>query len=407
MGTRRDFLQLLSGTAVGAALPFRPLEPTTSDALTLAKGLSYRVIVSEGDHLNAHDVMGAACDWVGFVQLEHRDDGLLWVNNDIGGSIVRVQRGSGRWVMVRDDAFNRRVTQGIGKARGGAVTPWGTVLAAEADDGWTIEIDVKTGAAKRLPALGRYSHGGMALQRTADQRCVIYSGHARPFGCLFKFISDVPGSLEQGQLYVANFEAKRWEQLSRDAQPALAKSFKDPLDVQTRLQEAAYLVGGSRLDSPAGVAIDGQTGSVLVSCLGNPERRNITGHVQRLSENGGDLLALTFEVATVLAGGVASKPNDLTLDRAGNLFVTPAGEGNALYLVQSRDWHGPPQIARLATAPRGGRLTGQTLARDGSTLFLSVQPATEHSHWPFGGAAKARSSVIAVEGDLLREVATL
>ncbi len=236
MGTRRDFLQVLSGTALGAALPFRPLEPTAADALTLAKGLAYRVIASQGDAINAHEVFGAGCDWVGFVQLDNRDDGLLWVNHDVGGSIVRVQRGSGHWVMIRDDAYNRRVTGGMSKARGGAVTPWGTILAAEADDGWIIEIDPRTGTSKRLPALGRYSHGGVALHQAVDNRCVVYSGHAKPYGCFFKFISDAPGSLDQGQLYVANLEDKRWEQLSRDAQPALAKSFKDQEGVQTRAQ---------------------------------------------------------------------------------------------------------------------------------------------------------------------------
>jgi secreted PhoX family phosphatase len=62
-------------------------------------------------------------------------------------------------------------------------------------------------------------------------------------------------------------------------------------------------------------------------------------------------------------------------------------------------------VTRIAAAPRGGKLIGQTLARDGSTLFMAVQPAAHNSHWPFGGDAAPRASVIAVEGDLLRDVA--
>jgi uncharacterized protein len=407
MGSRRDFLQLLGSGACAAALPFRPLQPTSADALTLAKGLSYRVIASEGDAINASQVFGAGCDYIGFVQLDNRDDGLLWVNHDIGGSFIRVQRGSGRWIMVRDDDFNRRITAGLGRARGGAVTPWGTVLTAMADDGWVVEIDPRGREAKVLHGIGRYSHGGLALREAADRRVVVYSGHAQPYGCLYKYITDAPGSLARGQLYVANLEAKRWEQLSRDAAPVLAKSFTGALDVQSRAPEAALRVGGSRLDSPAGIAVDGQTGCVFVSCLGNPDRRNFSGHVMRLAENDGDLLALTFEVATILTGDLAARPDDLALDRGGNLFVTPDSEGNALYVLPTRDWHASPVPTRIAVAPRGGKLTGQILARDGSTLFMSVRPAGQRSHWPFGGDAAPRASVIAVEGDLLREVAGL
>ncbi len=398
-----------------------PLEPTSADTLSLAAGLAYHVVVREGDVINGRgEVFGTGNDFLQFFPLDAEDDGLLWVNHEypvelfingkpreqaktkaevarermmIGGSIIRIKRDpdSGRWAMVRDDRYNRRITAetpiplvaprpiagsmtAVGTLAncGGGVTPWKTVLTAEenydlfygevdyrsgdsskrltADKrplrwnehfpmhpehyGWIVEVDPFTGAAKKLTALGRFAHECATLRQAADGRCVVYSGSDEKLGCLYKFIADAPGSLERGTLYVANFEARRWVPLLWAEQPVLHKTYRDQLEVLIRARDAGPLVGGSRLDRPEGIVIDPATQAVLVSFTNNTVRRNFHGSIVRIDESGGDPLALTFEHSTFLAGGEAtgfSCPDNLLFDPRGNFWFTTDVSGEELH----------------------------------------------------------------------------
>lgn len=441
--SRRRFLAWLGhappALALAAGLPraawagdeaaqITPLEPTQADTLSLAAGLAYHVIVREGDAINARgEVFGTGNDHLQFFPLDGPEDGLLWVNHEypvelflngkpadqpkskaevirqrmmIGGSIIRVKRDptTNRWVMIRDEQYNRRITAetpiplvaprpiagsmtAIGTLANcaGGKTPWNTVLTCEENYdlfygevdyksgdaskrptsdkrplrwqehfamppehyGWVVEVDPFTGGAKKLTALGRFAHECATIRQANDGRCVVYSGSDENMGCLYKFIADAPGTLERGTLYVASFEARRWIPLTWADQPVLKKTYKDQLEVLIRARDAGPLVGGSRLDRPEGIAVDPKTRAVLVSFTKNTVRRNDFGSIVRIEETGGDPLALTFEHSTFLAGGKATGfacPDQLIFDPRGNLWFSTGVSADELYGAKYGDF---------------------------------------------------------------------
>jgi uncharacterized protein len=187
-------------------LNFAPISPSTADQLIVAEGHSADVLLRWGDPIFAdapefdlNNLTAAAqerqfgynCDFVGFFPLPQgsnaTDHGLLVVNHEYtnpeimfagydsenptkeqvdyelaahGLSVVEIQKdGSGKWQVVRDSSYNRRITAntefGVSGAMAGSEwlrttadptgtsilgtlnncaagkTPWGTVMSAE------------------------------------------------------------------------------------------------------------------------------------------------------------------------------------------------------------------------------------------------------------------------------------
>ena len=158
-----------------------------------------------------------------------------------GGSILSIKKErSGRWRLNKDSPYNRRITgetpipfashrpiNGQNSAIGtmdncaGGVTPWGTILTCEEnyhgyygewnskgkkiksgywrwDDvydlspwhyGWVVEVDIRTGAAMKLTALGRFAHEGATPCLADDGRVVVYMGDDGNDQFIYKFIS--------------------------------------------------------------------------------------------------------------------------------------------------------------------------------------------------------------------------
>ncbi len=192
--TRRDFLKFMGQGAALISLsnlsssctfirknrgPFKALNPSSDDALLLAEGFKYNILIQQGDSINLRgESFGSDCDFTCFIPMYvgSTDDGLLWVNHEsfqpvllghsgsktkemvmkeqreVGGSILRIKKSSqtGEWYFVEDDSFNRRLDattpikfangvsikgsqQAIGTLANcaGGLTPWGTVLTCE------------------------------------------------------------------------------------------------------------------------------------------------------------------------------------------------------------------------------------------------------------------------------------
>ncbi len=402
----------------------------------------------------------------------------------VGGSVVRIKKDSaGKWRVVLNDPHNRRYhgqtkipfawdepIAGANHAIGtfancsGGVTPWGTILTAEENYqyyygetdyndpewktrrpetlaygwekffdyppehyGWIVEVDLKTGHARKLVALGRCAHECATIFEAPDGRLVVYTGDDDNDQCLYKFISSKPGSLTEGTLYVANIETGKWISLDIEEQPILKENFKSQTEVLIRLREAADLVGGSKLARPEDIDIDPISKDVFVSLTNNVPKENYYGEILKIVEKSPDKTSLEFEAITFLAGGEETGfacPDNMAFDQQGNLWFTSDISGskmnkdpyslyknNGLFVVPvfGRD---AGLVVQVASAPVDAELTGPYFSPDGKTLFLSVQHPGERSpnleqltsNWPNGGDELPKPAVVAISGRLLERL---
>ncbi len=396
---------------------------------------------------------------------------------EVGGSILHLKKAKGQWQVQKNDAYNRRLDgftnipfnwpepiagsrSGIGTLGNcaGGVTPWGSILTCEENYdlfygerdfatgqrntvkgeygwhkyydyppehyGWVVEVNPKTGEARKHVALGRCAHECATVKELPDGRIVVYTGDDANDQCLYKFISSKPGSLSEGTLYVANTQQGKWVSLKYGEQPVLQQHFKNQTEVLVRLREAAKLVGGTPLDRPEDIEINPANGDVLVTLTNNLPKGNFVGSILKITEKGGRHDALEFASAAFLTGGEETgfaSPDNMAFDSAGNLWFTSDISGsatnnpavpeylpfknNSLFVVPV-DGPQAGEVIRVANAPVNAEFTGPFFAPDGKTLFLSVQHPGEYSesedrpksHWPEGGDAMPRPAVVAIYG---------
>lgn len=403
----------------------------------------------------------------------------------VGGSIVRVKRKNEKspWKLMANDKYNRRLTGAtvIPFAAGekimdsetavgtiancaGGITPWKTILTCEENYdnfygeailtakgvrkvtyvdayqkwhevyslppehyGWVVEVNPLTGDAKKLTALGRFAHECATTVEVADGRTVVYMGDDAEDQCLYKFISRGKGSLDYGDLYVANLEKGRWILLDQAVQPELKSFFKSQRDVLVYTRQAAQMVGGTPLDRPEDIEIDPVTKSIVVALTGNVLKKNFHGSILRIVEENNDPLSLSFQPTIFLTGGPQSGfscPDNFVFDKKGNLWMTTDiaerdigtehykfhGNNSLFYIPMSGENAG--KALRIATAPYDAEFTGPSFDPDFKNLFLSVQhpgggsraAGKLTSHWPNGGTSIPRPAVVVINGDLLEKL---
>lgn len=291
--------------------------------------------------------------------------------------------------------------------------------------GWVVEINPVTRQAVKHISLGRFAHEGATCVTASDGRCVVYMGDDKADECFYKFISAKPGSLSEGTLYVANLEKGQWMPLDLKQSPQLRNHFKTQTDVLIRSREAAKILGGTPLDRPEDCEVDPVTKSIILACTNNPKAGRPYGSLMRFEEENQDHLSLKFKSQTWIAGGEASGfacPDNLCFDPSGNLWVTTDISGkfmnkdeyafhgnNSLFVIPMK---GPQagKAFRVASAPFDAEFTGPCFSPDGKTLFIAVQhpgetskgPANLTSHWPDGGNAIPRPTVVTVQGPALQ-----
>jgi secreted PhoX family phosphatase len=306
---------------------------------------------------------------------------------NVGGTIVRIKEENGKWEIVKNDPFNRRITAktpiklnwdtpikgkttviGTHSNCSGGITPWKTFLTCEENYdsfygeteydendvpkhipssygwekvhnhppehyGWVVEIDPKDGSAQKHVALGRFAHECCTLYELEDKRVVAYTGDDKVNEHLYKFISSKPGSLKEGTLYVADIDNGKWLALDWETQTVLKKKFKDQTEVLIRAREAAKLLGATELNRPEDIEIDPITGHILVSLTNNVTKKDYHGSILKIEENDGAFDALTFTASTYKAGGEEngfSCPDNLAFDLAGNLWITSDMSGSLM-----------------------------------------------------------------------------
>ncbi|WP_258105051.1 PhoX family phosphatase [Marinoscillum sp. MHG1-6] len=397
---------------------------------------------------------------------------------EVGGSIIKLKKSLfGGWKPVIGDELNKRITahtpipfkwhekvarkdQAIGTLANcsGGVTPWGTILTCEENYnnfygerdyanakfrksylgwesfkgnptehyGWVVEVNPITGEAQKHVGLGRFAHECATVQALEDGRVVIYTGDDIEGGCLYKYISEEPGQIYPGKLYVANTEKGEWIHLDYGS---LSHLFKSETEMLIRCRDAAIAIGGSQLDRPEDIEIDPLTGDVIISLTDNVKKDNHFGSIVKLSETDTNYESLTFSYDTLLTGGEETGfacPDNLIFDKVGNLWFTSdikganLGKGmfesfgnNGLYVL-IRNGEQAGKIIQVASAPKEAELTGPCFSDDWETLFLSVQHPGERSsqdnytsNWPKGGAEMPRPSVVAITGGFLEAIQDL
>jgi secreted PhoX family phosphatase len=395
---------------------------------------------------------------------------------EVGGSLIHLKRNEKEeWKLVLNSDYNRRLDgftsiefspkqkiKGSEKAIGtlancaGGVTPWGNILSCEENYqncygeieydaknvgvkknaewtsgwdihynhptehyGWVVEVNPKTGEAKKLVSLGRFVHEGATCISTKDGRTVVYMGEDITDGCFFKFVAKDNMNLDEGELFVANIEKGEWISLDYKKNKKLKERFKDQSEVLIRASEAAALVGGSKLDRPEDCEIDFKTGTIYLNCTNNNSKNRPYGSILKFNESG-DYDAMKFTSSLFIPGGPISGiacPDNIAIDRNGHLWITtdisedkigksPYEEfgNNALYFVPTSGKN-QGKAYRVAQAPMDAELTGPCFSPDGTTLFLSIQhPGARTkslskltSHWPDGGESLPKPSVVALK----------
>ncbi len=326
--------------------------------------------------------------------------------------------------------------------------------------GWIVEVDPlnPNKAPVKRTALGRFAHEAASPVVAANGQVAVYMGDDDKFEYVYKFVSSQhfdakhPAAnadlLDQGTLYAARFDADgrgEWLPLVYDPEGPLnaATGFRNQAEVLINARAAADVLGATMMDRPEDVEPNPLTGKVYIVCtrnesradqnvqgsyghrkidLGpnaaNPRGKNLWGHIIELTENNNDHTATKFSWEVLLMGGDAAtesvprtcfigSPDNLGFDASGNLWIVtdgpqPSNNNNGCFVCPTTgDQRGV--VKQFMSAPIGAEVCGCVFTPDNETLFLSIQHPGEEgslsnlaSHWPDGGDAVPRSTVIAV-----------
>jgi len=321
--------------------------------------------------------------------------------------------------------------------------------------GYVVEIDPldPTSTPQKRTALGRMKHENAEVVLSADRRVVVYMGDDERGEYLYKFVSEAPyteGSatntlLDRGTLYAGKFnDDGRGEWLALTPETTGLSSSAD-ICIHTRL--AASAVKATTMDRPEWVAAHPNGAEVYV-CLTNnkfrgrkpnrggdptpvggpnPRARNIYGQIVRWRPDDGDHGVAGFSwdffalagnpmihdddragTKNVTPENMFNSPDGLSFDTQGRLWIRTdgkntnsgdfEGQGNNQMLV------GDPasgEIRRFMVGPRECEVSGLTWSTDKKTLFVGIQHpgAKGGSHFPDGGDAPPRSSIVAIARD--------
>ena len=332
--------------------------------------------------------------------------------------------------------------------------------------GWVVEIDPQdpSSVPVKHTALGRFRHENVALRSAPSEPVIAYMGDDRTNGHVYKFISAgrfVPGSaankqlLSSGRLFSARFNADgtgQWIELAASTPlnpypgavvpvvPAGATTLGGVYGTQGNLVIDAYrasnLAGSTPTGRPEDVEVHPADRSVYIAFTANATAQNslfnnIYGELVRIVEGSGDGLGTTFTWQRWRAGGpndaaragqVFAAPDNLSFDRAGNLWIVTdissanlnsnanytAFRNNGVFFVPTSGTHAGSAF-QFASAPAESELTGPSWTPDETTLFLAVQHPGEvngrrvsaslpprGSNWPYRDHGAPLPSVVAI-----------
>ncbi len=325
--------------------------------------------------------------------------------------------------------------------------------------GWVVEIDPMdpTSTPIKRTALGRFKHENAEVVVNADGRVIVYMGDDEKGEHIYKFVSRLkldrqnPANnrhlLDDGTLYVARFDdaagrqVGEWLELTHGKNGLTAEAgFKDQADVLVHARLAATVVGATTMDRPEWIAAHPTKPQVFVTLTNNSDRgvkanqtmngpnpraKNVYGQIVRWSPERGDHASTKFTwdiyalagnpslhkdayagSSNITLANMFNSPDGLTFDRDGRLWIQTdgdysnakefAGMGNNQMLCGNPE---TGEIKRFMVGPIACEITGIAWAPDQKTMFVGIQHPGEKlatSHFPQGGDAVPRSSIIAI-----------
>src|SRR5688572_4151691 len=333
--------------------------------------------------------------------------------------------------------------------------------------GWVVECDPHDPSfiPVKHTMLGRFRHENVALRASRGAAVVAYMGDDRTNGHVYKFVSDSryagPDAphrgtlLSRGRLYAALFHANgrgEWVELAPDTRlrpnpeskfPEIPKGSTTLGDVYADLGaivsdgfRAANLVGATPTGRPEDVEVHPFDGSIYIAFTAHATApatmfSNTFGQIWRLVDTDQGT-GSRFTWMRWMAGGpndpaqaghVFAAPDNLSFDRAGNMWIVSdirssylngdarytAFMNNGMFFVPTSGADAG-RAFQFASGPCESELTGPSWTPDEATLFLSVQhpgsahgmrtrgtPAPHGSNWPNGRLdAPPRPGVVAI-----------
>ena len=308
-------------------------------------------------------------------------------------------------------------------------------------------------------ALGRVKHENAEVVVNADGYVVVYMGDDEKGEHIYKFVSakkfDAKNPhanrdlLDEGTLYVARFSTVdgkpqgegEWLELTHGKNGLTAEAgFKDQAEVLVHTRLAATVVGATTMDRPEWIAAHPTLAQVYVTLTNNSDRgvklnqavngpnpraKNVYGQIVRWTPKGNDHTShqFTWDIfalagnptwhkdayagsANITPDNMFNSPDGLAFDRDGRLWIQTdgdysnanafAGMGNNQMLCANPV---TGDIKRFLVGPVGCEITGIAFTPDQKTMFVGIQHPGEKltpSHFPHGGDAVPRSSIIAI-----------
>lgn len=308
-------------------------------------------------------------------------------------------------------------------------------------------------------ALGRIKHENAEVVVNADGHVVVYMGDDEKGEHIYKFLSakkfdaiNIKANrdlLDEGTLYVARFKTVdgkaqgegEWLELTHGKNGLTAEAgFKDQAEVLIHTRLAATVVGATTMDRPEWIAAHPKLAQVYVTLTNNSDRgvkpdqavngpnpraKNVYGQIVRWSPKNNDHTSTHFTwdifalagnptlhqdayagTANITPENMFNSPDGLAFDRDGRLWIETdgdysnanafAGMGNNQLLCANPV---TGEIKRFMVGPVACEITGIAFTPDQKTMFVGIQHPGEKlaaSHFPQGGDAVPRSSIIAI-----------
>jgi secreted PhoX family phosphatase len=255
--------------------------------------------------------------------------------------------------------------------------------------------------------------------------------------------------LDVGTLYVARFNTVdgkaqgegEWLELTHGKNGLTAEAgFKDQAEILVNTRLAATVVGATTMDRPEWVAVHPTQAQVYVTLTNNSDRgakpnqavngpnpraKNVYGQIVRWIPQGNDHTSnqFTWDIfalagnpmlhkdayagsSNITPDNMFNSPDGLAFDRDGRLWIQTdgdysnakefAGMGNNQMLCANPV---TGEIKRFLVGPVACEITGVAFTPDQKTMFVGIQHPGEKlapSHFPQGGDAVPRSSIIAI-----------